>query len=169
MEKRCYFGLIKLAFNWAYLNLFMTTVADLLPPQGMGLVQSFNLSLFLTQILLAVWIVSNKMEFKLILMNLILDCRSLLGQPWKVTIRHILREANLLTLFFGTLWTSLVTTSHHLCRYYPLWGLIPLTILFSLKAHSSGGKDLTRPCVWGPHFRFGHGSDTICNDPISFV
>ena len=74
----------------------------------MGLIQSFNLPLFLTQILLAIWIVSNKMEFKLILMNLILDCRYLLGQPWKVTIRHILREANLLTLYFGTLWTSLL-------------------------------------------------------------
>lgn len=74
----------------------------------MGLVQRLNLPLFLTQILLAIWIVSNKMEFKLILMNLILDCRSLLEQPWKVTIRHILREANLLTLCFGTLWTSLL-------------------------------------------------------------
>ena len=23
----------------------------------------------------------------------------------------------------------------------------------------------TRPCMWGPYFRLGHGSDTIYNDP----
>ena len=38
--------------------------------------------------------------------------------------------------------TSNITTPLHLCRYCPLWGLIPITILFSPKAHSSGGKDL---------------------------
>ena len=27
----------------------------------------------------------------------------------------------------------------------------------------------TRPRVWGPHFRLGHGSDTICNDPTPTV
>ena len=38
--------------------------------------------------------------------------------------------------------TGSVTTPLHLCRYCPLWGLIPLTVLFSPKAHSSGGKGL---------------------------
>ena len=33
-----------------------------------------------------------------------------------------------------------VTTPPHLCRYCLLWGLIPLTVLFSPKAHSSGEK-----------------------------
>ena len=35
-----------------------------------------------------------------------------------------------------------VMTPPHLCRYCSLCGLIPLTVLFSSKAHSSGGKDL---------------------------
>ena len=33
-------------------------------------------------------------------------------------------------------------TPSHLCRYCLLWGLIPFTVLFSPKAHSSGGKGL---------------------------
>ena len=37
---------------------------------------------------------------------------------------------------------STVMTPPHLCRYCPLWGLISLTVLFSLKAHNSGGKGL---------------------------
>ena len=43
-----------------------------------------------------------------------------------------------------------VTTPPHLCRYCSLWGLIPLTILFSSKAHSSGGKNLYT--LKGGHF-----------------
>ena len=37
---------------------------------------------------------------------------------------------------------QLITTPPHLCRYCPFWGLIPLTVLFSSKAHSSEGKGL---------------------------
>ena len=35
-----------------------------------------------------------------------------------------------------------VMTPLYLYRYCPLWGLIPLMVLFSPKAHSSGGKGL---------------------------
>ena len=33
-------------------------------------------------------------------------------------------------------------TPPYLCRYFLLWDLIPFTVLFSPKAHSSGGKGL---------------------------
>ena len=42
----------------------------------------------------------------------------------------------------AALLTQIVTILPQLCRYCPLWGLILLMVLFSLKAHSSGGKDL---------------------------
>ena len=43
---------------------------------------------------------------------------------------------------YGIVLIPSVMTPPHLCRYCSLCGLIPLTVLFSSKAHSSGGKDL---------------------------
>ena len=101
---------------------------------------------------------------------------------------------------------SSVMTSPHLCRYCPLWGIIPphgfvlpqstqqwgkrplhikrRSLLISTSPCASlgdvgfhGMQDPpfcvttihppyrhTRPRMWNPHFRLGHGSDTICND-----
>ena len=45
---------------------------------------------------------------------------------------------------------GLVTTPPHQCSYCLLWGLIPLTVLFSPKTHSNGGKGLYT--LKGGHF-----------------
>ena len=75
----------------------------------------------------------------------------------------------------------IVTTPPHLCRYCPLWGLIPLMVLFSPEEHSSEGKGICtfkrrsflintgiRVLTCGAH-TFGQGMALIPsgNDPTS--
>ena len=75
--------------------------------------------------------------------------------------------------------TQVVTALPQLCRYCPLWGLYPSwfcssgipwnarPLFWVTTIHPPYGH--TRSRVWGPHFRLGHGSDTICNRPTPIV
>ena len=45
-------------------------------------------------------------------------------------------------IFLGCIFFMFKIWVSHLCRYCLLWGLIPLTVLFSPKTHSSRGKGL---------------------------